>query len=117
MIITLPYPHKDLMPNRANGKHWAQTKALKADAKLTAYCLTKSAMASRAVTLGDTVALIITFTRADKRRVDADGLLSAAKHLLDGVARALGIDDYKFNPITIKRGYDPTGSFMIVEIL
>ena len=117
MIIKLPYPHKDLMPNRANGKHWAQTKALKADAKLTAYFLTKSALAKQSVNIGDTVALSITFVRSDKRCIDMDGLLSAAKHLLDGVAQALGIDDYKFNPITIKRAYNPTGSFMMVEIL
>ena len=117
MIVKLPYPHKDLMPNRSNGKHWAQTKALKADAKLTAYLLTKSALAKQSVNIGETVALSITFVRSDKRRIDMDGLLSAAKHLLDGVAQALNIDDYMFNPIKIKRGYDPAGSFMLVEIL
>lgn len=116
MIITLPYPPKELMPNRANGKHWGQTKKIKAESKLAACLLTKSALTKHDIKLGDTVPLIITYVRHDRRRIDADGLLSASKHMLDGVAQALKIDDSQFEPITIKRTYVKTGSCTIIEV-
>jgi hypothetical protein len=35
---------------------------------------------------------------ADRRRRDADGLLSSMKAALDGIAESLGIDDSRFIP-------------------
>lgn len=116
MIINLPYPPSELMPNRANGKHWATTSKIKASCKLTAYLLTKNALKGINYPVGDTLPLVITFAQSDKRKRDRDGLLSAAKHLLDGVAQALNIDDSQFEPITIKRAYVNGESATIIEL-
>lgn len=116
MIIKLPYPDSNLMPNKANGKHWTQTSKLKAEAKLAAYMLTKSALATQGVNLGESVPLMITFAQSDKRHRDLDGLLSASKAHLDGVADALKINDRQFQPVTIKRAYVEFGSSTIVEV-
>lgn len=116
MKITLPYPPMELMPNKANGKHWAQTSKVKGASKLAAFMLTKSALITQSVVIRDTVPLTITFVQSDKRHRDLDGCLSASKAALDGVAEALKINDRQFEPITIKRSYVERGSSTIVEV-
>lgn len=104
MQIKLPYPNKDLMPNRKNGKHWGATVGAKNDAFAEAFYLTKEVM--KTTKLEGKVAIKLTFVQKDKRHRDLDNLLAASKSMLDGVAHALGIDDKNFEPITITRAYD-----------
>jgi crossover junction endodeoxyribonuclease RusA len=115
MIFHLPYPPSDLMPNRKNGKHWGATKDVKEQAIKDAYYITLEALKTRNLDLSDTYPLTMTFIQSDKRKRDLDNLLAASKASLDGVAKALKIDDKLFEPITIKRGYD-TNSYVKVEI-
>ncbi|MNW22505.1 hypothetical protein D3C71_2240180 [compost metagenome] len=50
-------------------------------------------------------------------RRDLDGLLSAEKPRLDGIAAALGVDDSQFMPITLDRALDAEKKgFVLVEI-
>lgn len=114
--IILPYPSKELMPNRKNGKHWGATVKAKDDARDYAYYATLAALRTNDVPVGDTLPLIINFIASDKRKRDLDNLLSSAKGQIDGVARALKIDDSRFEPITIARGYDKTNSCMQLKI-
>ena len=116
MIITLPYPPKELMPNRKNGKNWKSTHQIKKDSCNTAYFLTKTIKDIHLVKFDGLIALTITFAQIGKRNRDLDGLLSASKNMLDGVAKALGIDDSQFEPITIKRAYIKGESATIIEI-
>ena len=105
MMIVLPFPDPSLFPNRASGKHWTSTRAMKDKARDDAYILTKAAVQQSGFDNGrETIPLTLTFCPPDKRRRDMDGMLSAAKHQLDGVAMALGVDDSRFDPITITRG-------------
>lgn len=113
MQIKLPYPNKDLMPNRKNGKHWGATIAAKNDAFAEAFYLTKEV--TKGVKLEGKVAITLTFVQDDKRHRDLDNLLAASKSLLDGVAHALGIDDKNFEPITITRAYD-TVRYCLLDI-
>jgi Holliday junction resolvase RusA-like endonuclease len=113
--ITLPYPDRSLNPNRKSGRHWATTKKVKDEAFETAFYAARVCYAS--VTVPDEpIALTITYVRKDKRYVDLDNLLSASKSILDGIAQGMRIDDKRFEPITIKRGYDKEGSYMVVEL-
>ena len=115
MIIELPYPNAELMPNRRLGKHWSATKSAKDSALNTAFYLTKQACMG--IKFHDApIALTLTFVQSDKRNRDLDNLLAASKQNLDGVARALGIDDKLFEPITIKRGYNKLQSATILEL-
>ena len=115
MIFHLPYPPSDLMPNRKNGKHWGATKNVKDRAIEDAYYITLEALKTRKLDTSDSYPLTMTFVQADKRKRDLDNLLAASKASLDGVARALKIDDKLFEPITIKRGYD-INAYVKVEI-
>ena len=114
MQIKLPYPNKDLMPNRKNGKHWGATVGAKNDAFAEAFYLTKEVAGAKK--MEGKVEIRLTFVQDDKRHRDLDNLLAASKSLLDGVAHALGIDDKNFEPITIMRRYD-TARYTLLDIV
>lgn len=116
MIIELPYPDMALMPNRKNGKHWTSTKIRKQTAINSSFYLAKQAAIGTKF-LSKPIAITITFVQNDKRHRDLDNLLAAIKPNIDGVARALGIDDKLFEPITIKRGYNKAQSATVLELI
>jgi len=115
LTIELPFPSSSLMPNRAAGQHWASLHAAKRTARDTAYALTKQAAKALKPMAGD-VPLTLTFHAPDRRKRDRDNCLAAAKHQLDGVALALGIDDSQFEPLTVCRGEPVPGGRMVVTI-
>ena len=116
MKIDLPYPSAALFPNRANGKHWSAVRAIKDKARDDAYLLTKQQARGYVITC-EPVPLTLTFYPPNKIRRDLDGSLSACKSTLDGVAKALGIDDAWFNPITVCRAAPFKGGRLVVEIV
>ena len=92
------------MPNRKNGKHWAVTNKIKKEAFEQGFYLTKEAMKDEK--FEGKIAITLTFVQDDRRHRDLDNLLSSSKSMLDGVSKALGVDDRNFEPVTIKRSYD-----------
>ena len=60
--------------------------------------------------------LAFTFCPPDARRRDLDNYLAHEKCRVDGIAKALGIDDSQFRPITIDWGEKVKGGKVIVEI-
>lgn len=115
MIIELPYPDMELMPNRKNGKHWTSTKDRKKSAINSSFILAKQAASGKKF-LPKLISMSVTFIQNDKRHRDLDNLLAAIKPNIDGIALALGIDDKFFEPITIKRGYNKSQSATILEL-
>lgn len=117
MIIELTYPNKALMPNRKNGKHWGATLNEKAVANYAAFIVTKLKVNTfnPVIKQNELIPLTINFVQIDNRKRDLDNLLAAAKASLDGMAKALGVDDRVFEPITILRSKD-TVSKMIVTL-
>jgi len=93
-LVTLPWPDKRLSPNAR--QHWARLRLVKAQAKNDA------AWATRAIRPGSLpdgpIPLKITFYPPDNRRRDRDNMQASLKAALDGVAQALGVDDYRFLP-------------------
>lgn len=104
------------MPNRKNGKHWASTKKVKEQAIHDAYYITYNKLIQGAIIHSGLIPMTITYIQSDKRYRDLDNLLAASKPAIDGIARALNVDDSIFEPITIKRGYDPKQAIMRVEL-
>lgn len=117
MIIELPYPHSDLMPNRKNGRHWGETKGAKDSAFTEAFYISQMALKGRKFR-NEKIAISITFVQNDKRHRDLDNLLASGstKAYLDGIAKAIKVDDKLFEPITIKRGYNKAQSATIIEL-
>lgn len=114
--IVLPYPPKELMPNRKNGNHWAKTHKVKQETMQICFTLTKEAMQGALFPKSDTYPLEIIFMQPDMRKRDLDNLLASAKCSLDSVAQALKIDDRQFEPITVRRGYEKNNSCMLIKI-
>lgn len=62
------------------------------------------------------IALSLLFLTPDKRKRDLDGMLSSAKHALDGIAQALGVDDSRFKPILVDAVLGPKGGALIAAV-
>jgi len=113
--VELPFPPKELFPNRMHGHAWAKLYKLKGECRETGFYLTKQEKRSWSWN-GGTIKLKLTFVMPDKRQRDIDNCLAASKSLLDGMADALQVNDKFFRPIEIDwvEGIKP-GS-LIVEI-
>lgn len=100
MIVTLPWPHKDLSPN--SRCHWAVKARHKAAARKWAHMATIADIAApvRAALAADSgpIPLRVTFFPPDLRRRDWDNCIAQMKAAFDGVADALGVDDRRFVP-------------------
>lgn len=108
-MICLPYPHKALWPN--GRAHWAvKAREVKKHRQW-------AALAAKAVRLrlGDSP-IPVAITCCPKRygpAPDRDGIVSAAKAYLDGIADALGINDRHFAAPTVTISPERTGQFII----
>lgn len=116
MQITLPFPDSSLLPNRKNGRHWGSTSGAKSAARNAAYYLAKEAMQSSRLPQRDAYHLRITFMQPDRRKRDLDNLLAGMKNYLDGMCDALGIDDSKFDSVTLLRGYMKGNGHVVVTV-
>ena len=94
--VDLPWPPKALHPN-SRKKHLHATSERKRY-KSACWALAKEAKLDYRLTHLD-----ITFHPPDGRRRDLDGMLAAIKYGLDGVAIAMGVDDYHWS-LSIRRG-------------
>lgn len=109
--LVLPWPARELHPN-ARVHYHAKAKAAKAYRE-GAYWLARSRdlfMPSEGLIL-----LTITICPPDKRRRDIDGVFSACKNSLDGIADALGCNDDRFI-FNLRRGQPMKGGAVVVEI-
>ena len=91
-MLKLPYPAKELNPNRRS--HWAVTAKHKKVAREQAFYLTKMAKVELIGT--GAIDLHITFMPPDKRGRDMDNMLASCKSMIDGIADALGVNDKRF---------------------
>ena len=117
ITIRLPWPDSRLMPNRKNGRHWAGTQAAKARARMDGAMSAKQAVGRNTVCLPEQIPVKITFAAPDRIRRDLDNLHAAMKASLDGIAKALGVDDSRFVPVTLDRVLDAKKEgFVMIEI-
>lgn len=94
--LILPWPSRLLHPNSRT--HWAaKSKATKA-ARADAHLLALAAGWHRETWPDGPLHVWIDGYPTDRRRRDADGLLSSMKAALDGIAQAMGVDDRRFVP-------------------
>ena len=93
MNVTLPWPSKVLHPNAR--QHWATVAKAKKAYRRACFYLT--CQAGLHLERDDTPLMSLTFYPPDRRHRDLDGMLSAAKSGLDGVADAIGCDDSRWS--------------------
>lgn len=122
--LALPWPARELWPNRSGrqGMPWQVKRRLakeaRALARLNALVEGWNSLAAGANDpwpVGD-IPVTLTFCPPNRIRRDLDGMYSACKPYQDGLAEALGLDDSRFNPVTLRRGAVVKGGQVIVEI-
>lgn len=91
--VTLPWPPKELNPNQK--PHWAKKNDIAKKYKAACGWACKEAKLKAPETDGK-IFVWIDFYPPDRRRRDEDNAISAMKHGLDGVAKAIGVDDSRF---------------------
>ena len=109
-LVKLPWPDRKLAPNtRTDRRH---TGEVRKRYKQACWALCKAAKLDYSMTH-----LSITFHPPDGRKRDLDNMLGAMKYGLDGMALALGVDDYSWS-MSIRRGdKDPAkAGYITVEM-
>lgn len=114
--IVLPWPDPLLFPNRRRGNFRKFQPAIEA-ARQTGFVCAKEALGRAEIHLSYPCTTRILFAAPSRIKRDLDGCLGAIKHNLDGIAKALGIDDSYFRPMTLDYCLDSEKKgFVTVEI-
>ena len=106
--IRLPWPAKELWPNRK--AHWAAKSAKAKTARTNAFYLMKA----HKLMVPPEAELTITFHPPTNRRVDIDNCLATQKSALDGLADASGVDDEGWS-YRVRKGKPVSDGCVLVE--
>lgn len=109
MILTFPWPPKELSPNAR--VHWA--KKAKAAKAYKASCLMIAMAGGLRAIKADMLGLLITFNPPDNRRRDLDNMLSSFKAGIDAISMRTGINDSDFQITIAKQPVTPKGTVMV----
>lgn len=116
-LVTLPWPDMRLS---ANGReHWRSEAHLKRGAKAEGFGLAYEALRGRMGPFleSDKLAAVVTYYPPDRRKRDLfDNTPSACKPLIDGVFRALGVDDSQIRRVLSQWGEVTPGGKVIFEL-
>lgn len=93
--LMFPWPDPVLNPNQR--KHWAVKKDAKRAARDEAFCITTNTGAK--LHPGKNYMVELIFCPPNRSPRDLDNLLASMKASLDGMCRALGIDDKMIRPV------------------
>lgn len=110
MILTLPWPPKELSPNAR--LHWA--KLAKAKRAYRDACAWTAKQQGAKQIDADKLHLSLTFHAPTRRAYDLDNALARMKAGLDGLADVLAVDDSRWS-LSIARS-DEVGGFVRVEV-
>lgn len=103
--IKLPWPATELWPNRQKGRPWTYSyPAKRAQVDATADACVAAGLHRLTVADGP-ISLVLIACPPTRNRWDGDGLEGALKAARDTIARALGVDDSRFDA-RVERG-DP----------
>lgn len=109
-MIELSWPDRSLFPNSRVQHRFNKDKRDKA--RNEAFYMVKSGAFAN---LSGRLCLHVSFFPPDLRRRDLDGMFSACKYYFDGIALALGVDDYDFS-FKIERLSPVKGGKVVVKI-
>ncbi|MCX5592811.1 hypothetical protein [Alcaligenes endophyticus] len=107
LVLMLPWPDMSLMPNRKNGRHWLSSHGAKVKARRDGSVVALAEMGRAKLHHSGRVPIRITFMSPDNRARDIDNLLACIKPQLDGIAKAINVDDKYFRPMVLDEGVDP----------
>lgn len=110
--LILPFPDSRLSPNRRKDRRWLTS--VRDTARSNGYYAVKQAGLS--VPDKTPLHMFLTFCPPDRRRRDVDNLLSASKSTIDGIFKALGVNDCNVRRTTLEMGNSIPGGQTIIRI-
>lgn len=114
VCVELPWPPIKSSPNGSQGDWRGKARAGR-DYKRDCWAAIKAA--GIAPMSASEVEVNIIFCPPDNRRRDLDGCLTRAKRGLDALSEAIGVDDSRWNVITLERGDKVRGGSVIVSVI
>ena len=114
VCVELPWPPIKSSPNGSQGDWRGKARAGR-DYKRDCWAVIKAAGIAP-MSAGE-VEVNIIFCPPDNRRRDLDGCLTRAKRGLDALSEAIGVDDSRWNVITLERGDKVRGGSVIVSVM
>lgn len=113
LTVTLPWPDRRLWPNQAQYRHWRSREEPRDAAIAIGWALGREL----GVTLpSEPTPIEYVFHGPTRRKYDLEGAHGACKHYIDGLARALEVDDFYFEPATQRRGEPVKGGCVEIRI-
>lgn len=117
LTIKLPWPARELFPNQKARGNFRRHQDQREEARRIGFYQAKHALGRNVVTLGARNAIRLTFVMPNRINRDCDGMHGAVKHHIDGIAKALGVDDKVFRPVIIDDALDSEKQgFVLVDI-
>lgn len=114
MMLRLPWPPAQLSPNRR--LHWASVARAKKQYRQSCWATVASLLAENRRVPSGGLALSLRFLPPNRRSYDRDNLLARMKAGIDGMCDALGIDDRRFQRVTVEVGEPVKGGAVEVTI-
>lgn len=94
MVITLPWPAREVWPNWRQSHHWRTYADKVAAQRKEAWALALAAGVRASMLPPDRILIEVEFVPPDRRHRDDDGCIGAFKSARDGIADALGVNDW-----------------------
>lgn len=116
MIIHLPWPDRHLLPNRRRGKRLFDSGIIAEHRGWARIAAIEQGSRKIIIPSDHVLSCKIQFHPPDNRRRDLDGMLSAIKPFLDGIADALGINDRQINPLILERLEPVRNGEVVIEL-
>ena len=114
VLLRLGWPSPKLNPNNSKGRHWQWNRKERKAAKAEGHG--EALLRGAKNVSGDRFILKVTSYPPDNRRRDADNHMASLKHVFDGIALAMGVDDSTFTPVF--EGFNRNGSpCVLIEIV
>lgn len=112
--MSLPWPPSELSPNRR--MHWAKLAKAKKGYRASCCGWTHSRLPRCFRLVSGQFDLSLRFRPPNRRSYDRDNLLARMKAGIDGMCDALGIDDKRFQRVTVEVGEPVKGGAVEVTI-
>lgn len=97
IMLSLPFPDKILNPNVH--VHWSKKNRARVELRESCFYMVKERGVELRLDPQKHYTVTMLFCPPDNRRRDRDNLLASYKSGLDGMCRALGIDDSMIHPL------------------
>lgn len=113
-VVVLPWPDRQLSPNRAKGAHWAQVARSREGAR--AHGALAAIGLDGVISVGEPVEMVVFVEPPDRVRRDLDNIHASLKSYIDGICSRIGFDDAQIEAVSLIRMEPTDGGRVTIEL-